>query len=86
MYIILHNLSSIFRYLTFYFLNSFLYKLENRMYYDEQIIQEASIANTYYIYSQIEPSAFFWKELTVNYPNTPVCLVPDTLVLNGKQN
>lgn len=56
------------------------------MNYDDKIIQEASLAHCFYIYNSIEPTVFFWKELTLHYPNTPACLIPDTLILNGKEN
>ena len=55
------------------------------MNYDEKIIEEASLAHSFYIYNSIEPTVFFWKQLTLHYPHTPLCLIPDTLILNGKE-
>lgn len=52
--------------------------------YEEQLITEASLANCFYSYNKVEPLAFFWKELTATTTQTPICLVPDTLVLNEK--
>jgi hypothetical protein len=37
-----------------------------------------------YFYNKLEPGVFFWKELTATFSQTPICLVPDTLILNDK--
>lgn len=62
------------------------FQSKRNMHYEEQIIEEACLHNNYFIYNQLEPTSFFWKELTLNYPNTPICLIPDSLIINGKQN
>jgi hypothetical protein len=52
--------------------------------YDEQLIEEALLSNSRFYYNKLEPTAYFWKELTATFSQTPSCLVPDTLVLNDK--
>lgn len=58
-------------------------KLEHRN-YEEQIIHEASLLDRTYRYHKIEPTVFFWKELAATQKDNPICLVPDTLILNDK--
>ncbi len=48
------------------------------------VINEASLKDQEYNYNKIQPTIFFWKEITSTKSHTPICLVPDTLILNAK--
>ena len=47
----------------------------------------AQIASHNYAYHEDSPKpcAFFWKELLLHAPHTPSILIPDTLVVNLKE-
>ena len=52
--------------------------------YEQQIIREAALEDKMFQYNKVEPTAYFWKELVAIQKDTPICLIPDTLVLNEK--
>lgn len=60
-------------------------KIENKT-YDQQLVVEATLGNKRYTYNKLEPTVYFWKELTTVTSQAPICLVPDTLVLNEKES